>query len=107
MFDTRQLAALILAISFLAVMAIQPEVRESYWQILRQVVQPAIWLPFVLYGSWLAGLHWLALKVGLWKPHLLGESIFWGIASGAALLVLSATQAKEGQLLSRSLVGYR
>jgi hypothetical protein len=95
MFDTRQLATLILATSFLAVMAIHPGVRESYWQILRQFVQPAIWLPFVLYGSWLAGLHWLALKVGLWNPQLLGESIFWGIASGAALLVLSATQAPK------------
>jgi len=93
MFDNRQLATIILFAAFFAWALSRRDVRGSAGQLTWQFISPKICIPFLLYGSWLVGLHWLAQRVGLWNSRLIGESIFWAGASGFALLLLSATDA--------------
>ncbi len=93
MFDNRQLATIVLLAAFFAWALSRRDVRGSAGQLARQFINPRICISFLLYGSWLVGLHWLARHMGLWNSRLIGESIFWAGASGFALLLLSATDA--------------
>lgn len=92
MFDNRQLATLILLGAFLAWAVSRRSVRQSSGTVVRQAASPKILGPFLLYGAWLASLHYLAWRAGLWNTQLVGESIFWA-APGAAFLMNSATDA--------------
>lgn len=95
MFDNRQLATLILLGAFLAWALTMHSVRKSTLSLLRTFVSPKVFVPFLLYGLWLAGLHWLSWWAGLWSMKLIGESIFWVGASGFALLTLAVTDARK------------
>jgi hypothetical protein len=95
MFDTRQLATIILLVAFFGWALTRRDIRESIGALAKISVHLKILIPFLLYGGWLVGLHWLARQVGLWNSRLLGESLFWAVASGFALLLLSATDASK------------
>ncbi|MGH7930002.1 MAG: hypothetical protein ACREQV_19670 [Candidatus Binatia bacterium] len=93
MFDNRQLATLVLLGVFLAWALTKRSVRGSTFSVLRALASPKVLVPFLLYGLWLVGLHWLSWQVGLWNTRLVGESMFWAAVSGFALLTLAATDA--------------
>jgi hypothetical protein len=94
-FDNRQLATLILLAAFLAWALSRRDVRTSVLDALKLLASPKLLLPFLLYGAWIFGLHWLAMRAHLWNSRLLGESIFWAGASGIALLTLAVTKAGQ------------
>ncbi|MGH7930738.1 MAG: hypothetical protein ACREQV_23450 [Candidatus Binatia bacterium] len=93
MFDNRQLATIILLGAFLAWALTKRSVRESAVSTLRALGGPKVLIPFLLYGLWLIGLHWLNWQMGLWNTKLIGESIFWAGISGFTLLTLAVTDA--------------
>jgi hypothetical protein len=93
MFDNRQLATLILLAAFLTWALTRTEVRGTLASLLKQLVHPKVLGPFLLYGAWLVGLHWLASHLNLWNAKLTGESIFWAGATGLAPLTLAMTDA--------------
>lgn len=94
-FDNRQLATIMLLGAFLVWGLSRRAVRASAAGVVRQFVHPKVLTPFLFYGAWLVGLHWLGWQLNLWNPKLIGESIFWAGASGFALLVLAVTEASK------------
>lgn len=93
-FDNRQLAVLILLAALLTTALIASRgVRSSVKDLGKQLASPKLFTPFLVYGLWLAGLHWVFWRFGLWNFKLLGDSIFWVGITGLALLTLAATDA--------------
>jgi hypothetical protein len=93
MFDNRQLATLIILAAFLAWALTRRDVRGRASSLIKTLVHPKVVIPFLLYGAWLVGLHWLSWRMNLWNARLTGESIFWAGATGLALLTLAMTEA--------------
>lgn len=93
MFDNRQLASLILLGALLVWGLTRRSVRKSTLSLLHAFASPKVLIPFLLYGLWLIGLHWLSWQTGLWNTKLIGESVFWTGLSGFALLTLAVTDA--------------
>ncbi|MFC5290943.1 hypothetical protein ACFPM7_28165 [Actinokineospora guangxiensis] len=94
-FDSRQLATLILfgcillvILAFKAGRAGAARVARSFWHV-------KVAVPLLLYVVWLVGVHWMAAEVfGIWNGRLLGESLFWGLVAGFAPLFRMVNSTK-------------
>lgn len=100
-FDSRQIATLILLSAGLVVVLSIGGSRRAVADLARQASNPKIVISVTLYLGWLVLIHWIALFLGLWNFRLIGESIFWVGASGFSVFVLAITEAGKKEAFFR------
>jgi len=93
--STREQASLIVLAGFLAWLLTRKDLRAHVPELLKPLLSPAIWLPFLAMYTHISLEVWIGFQLGFWHEGLATATIIWAVASGGVLLFKSAGEAHE------------
>ena len=93
--STREQASLIVLAGFLAWILTRKDLRAHVPELLKQLLSPALLLPFLAMFAHISLEVWIGFQLGFWHEGLATATIIWAVASGGVLLFKSAGEAHE------------
>jgi hypothetical protein len=93
-FNDRELAMFAWTGIFLFWMLSKRDVRRAVGGVFLAFAKPVIAGPILFFGLYVAGCVFLAERVGVWRPDLINETIYWFLISGLALF-MGVTRVSE------------
>lgn len=98
--NEREIASLVWLGAFLLWGATKPDVRATYWQVVRAFVQPQVVGSVIFLAGWTVGLVALGHRVGLWEMDVLSDTVVWFVTVGVAFYFSLGKVAQDGWLRS-------
>ncbi len=83
--NNRQLATVVWLVAALAFALSRRDLRASFGGVARAAASPKLLAPVTLFIAWVAGLVFVAARLGLWDPARATDTAFWLVTVGVVL----------------------